>query len=216
MSRHFVCFLWVVLFSLTPAVLAQDEFSADMYNTLNGKDKDMVQQAKIYMVKDKLRMEPQQRGEGMGGVVIVNMATQTSTVLMPQQKMYMEMPYGQGPQRQAFSFFRTGDVSNACGDWQKLPANHGATCRKVGNETVNGRNTVKYEGIKADGTTDYVWLDPNLRFPVKWQSKNGAGELRNISVGSQPASLFTVPAGYQKMQMPAGMPGGMPPNMQHP
>jgi hypothetical protein len=200
--------LWLVLLSLSAAAFAQDEFSADMYNTENGKD--LVPQGKIYMAKDKLRMETH-RG-GPGGVLIVNLATQTSAVLMPQQKMYMEMPYGQGPQRQAFPFFRTGDVSNACGDWQKLATNRGTTCRKVGSETVNGRSTVKYEGMQADGSTTYVWLDPNLRFPVKWQNKNDAGELRNINVGSQPASLFEIPAGYQKMQMPMGM----PPNMQHP
>jgi len=180
-----------------------------MYNTENGKD--LVPQGKIYMAKDKLRMEVHRAGPG--GVLIVNMATQTSTVLIPQQKMYMEMPYGQSPQqRQAFTFFRTGDVSNACGDWQKLAANRGTTCRKVGNDTVNGRNTVKYEGTRADGTTSYMWLDPSLRFPVKWQGKNDAGELRNINVASQPASLFEIPAGYQKMQMPMGM----PPNMPHP
>lgn len=212
MRRHFVHFLWFVLISLSAAAFAQDEFSADMYNTQNGKD--LVKLGKIYMAKDKLRMEVFRSGPG--GALIVNMATQTSTVLMPQQKMYMEMPYGQSPQqRQAFTFFRTGDVSNACGDWQKLAANRGTTCRKVGNETVNGRNTVKYEGTYTDGTTSYVWIDPSLRFPVKWQDKNDAGELRDINVGSQPASLFEIPAGYQKFQMPAGMPG-MPPNVQHP
>jgi hypothetical protein len=207
--RNLVRFLLLVLFSFTAAAFAQDEFSADLYNAQNGKD--LVSQGKIYMAKDKLRMETQQRGSP-GGVLIVNLATQTSSLLMPQQKMYMEMPYGQGPQRQAFSFFRTSDVSNACGDWQKLATNRGATCRKVGSETVNGRSTVKYEGIQADGTTSYVWLDPGLRFPVKWQTKSGGGELRNINVSSPPASLFEIPAGYQKMQMPMGM----PPNMQHP
>ena len=209
MHRNFAHFLWLVLLSLSAAAFAQDEFSADMYNAQSGKD--LVSQGKIYMAKDKMRMEPRQQSGG-GGVLIVNLATQTTAMLMPGQKMYMEMPYGQGPQRQSFNFFRTGDVSNACGDWQKLATNRGGTCRKVGSETVNGRSTIKYEGTKADGETSYVWLDPSLRFPVKWQGKNGAGELRNINVGSQPASLFEIPAGYQKMQMPMGM----PPNMQHP
>jgi hypothetical protein len=39
---------------------------------------------------------------------------------------------------------------------------------------------------------------------VKWQGKDSGGELRNIQEGSQPASLFEVPAGYTKMDM-----GGM-------
>jgi hypothetical protein len=126
---------------------------------------------------------------------------------MPERKTYMEFPQGQGPQQRAFNYFRAGDVQNACDDWQKLATNHGATCKKIGSETVNGRSTVKYEGTSSTGDTNYFWLDPSLRFPVKWQGKNGTGELRNISVGSQPSSLFEIPAGFQKFQMPAGMPG---------
>lgn len=211
MRRHLICSLWLLLLTLTVAAVAQDEFSADIYNTQNGKDKDMAQQAKIYMAKDKLRIESHQQ-RGPGGVVIVNLQTQVNDVLMPERKMYMEMPQGQGFQRQAYPFFRTGDVANACADWEKLATNHGTTCKKIGSETVNGRNTIKYEGTRADGTVSDVWIDPSLRFPIKWKTNNGEGELRNISVGSQAASLFEVPSDYQKMQMPAGM----PPNMQHP
>lgn len=214
MPRHFVRLLCLVLFSLSAMAVAQDEFSGDLYNANAGKDPTL--QAKIYMAKDKMRIEPQQqqpRG-GMGGsLVVFNLTTQTTDVLMPERKMYMEFANGQGPQQRAFNYFRPVDAQNACGDWQKMSSNHTTSCKKIGSETVNGRDTVKYEGIQADGTTSYVWLDPALRFPVKWQGKNAAGELRNISVGSQPASLFEIPSGFQKMDM-GGM--GMPPNMPHP
>jgi len=36
---------------------------------------------------------------------------------------------------------------------------------------------------------------------VKWEGKNASWELRNIQEGSQPASLFEVPAGYTKFDM---------------
>ncbi len=78
------------------------------------------------------------------------------------------------------------------------------SCHKVGNETVNGRNTVKYETTNASGDVKHFWLDPKLRFPVKWDGKNNGGELRNIQEGPQPASLFEIPAGFTKMDM-----GGM-------
>ena len=105
-------------------------------------------------------------------------------------------------QRTAYNFFRTGDVEAACSDWMQLPQNKGGSCRKVGNETVNGRSTVKYEGTNAKGETGDVWLDPKLRFPVKWEGKNGSWELRNIQEGTQPASLFEIPADYKKFDMP--------------
>jgi hypothetical protein len=115
--------------------------------------------------------------------------------------MYMEVPAQMANQRSAYNFFRTGDVENACSDWLQMQQNKGGTCHKVGSETVNGRSTVKYEGTNASGDTGTVWLDPKLRFPVKWQGKNGTGELRNIQEGSQPSSLFEVPSDYKKFDM---------------
>jgi len=185
------------------AVLAQTEFSADMVNT--SKDSNAVQ-AKIYFAKDKMRFESAEKAQrGMGGAMIMNLATQTSTVIMDQQHMYMEMPVQMASQRVAYNFFRTGDAEAACADYLQQARNKGGSCHKVGSETVNGRSTVKYEGTSATGESNTFWIDPKLRFPVKWQGTNGSsGELRNIQEGAQPASLFEVPAGYTKMDM-----GGM-------
>jgi hypothetical protein len=43
---------------------------------------------------------------------------------------------------------------------------------------------------------------------VKKQDENGTWtvEFENIHLGPQDPSLFEIPAGYQKMEMPAGMP----------
>ncbi|MFZ0733291.1 MAG: hypothetical protein WAM79_13260 [Candidatus Sulfotelmatobacter sp.] len=176
--------------------LAQ-EFSADIVNT--GRE-GAGKKAKIYFAKDKMRIESaEQRG---GGAVIVDLAAHTSTILMDQQHMYMEMPVQMADKRDPYHFFHIGDVENACSDWLAQPSNKGGTCHKVGTETVNGRSAVKYEGTNAEGKSGTVWLDPKLHFPLKWQGENGqTGELQNIKEGSQPASLFEIPAGYQKFDM---------------
>ena len=183
-------------------VLAQAEFSAEIVDL---QKPGTPTQAKIFFAKDKIRIESTTGGPRSGGAVIVNFATQTSTVLMAQQHMYMEMPAQTQNQRMGYAsaFFRVGDVEDACGDWQKM-GHQGASCHKVGSETVSGRNTVKYETTSASGDVSHFWLDPKLRFPVKWQGKGSGGELRNIQEGTQPASLFEVPAGFTKMDM-----GGM-------
>lgn len=197
--------IFAVVASAT-AVFAQEDFSAQMVNTQTGKEAKI--EAKIYVTKDKMRIEPQNQTPGRGGVVIINFGSQTSDVLVPEQKLYMEFGLGQGPNGQRLGmFFRPAQIDDACGDWQKLASNRDGTCKKIGSETVNGRKTVKYEGSFANGNTSYVWLDTDIVFPIKWEGKNSSGELRNISEGSQAASLFTVPSDYQKMQMPAGMPG---------
>lgn len=196
------CF--IVLMFAADFVLAQTEFSADIVDL---QKPGTPTQAKIYFAKDKMRIEPQASSPRGGGAVIVNFATQTSIVLMTQQHMYMEMPAQAQSQRMGYAsaLFRAGDVENACGDWQKISHAQSGSCHKVGDETVNGRSTVKYEGTNANGDVSQFWLDPKLRFPVKWQGKNNSGELRNIQEGSQPANLFEPPAGFTKMEMPGGM-----------
>jgi len=195
------CFFALML--AASIALAQTEFSAEIVDL---QKVGSPSQAKMYFAKDKIRIEPQSSGPRGGGAVIMNYATQTATVLMAQQHMYMEMPAQAQSQRMAYAsaFFRTGDVENACGDWQKMGHN-GGSCHKVGSETVNGRSTVKYEGTNANGDVSHFWLDPKLRFPVKWEGKNSGGELRNIQEGTQPASLFEIPAGFTKMDVGAMM-----------
>lgn len=189
---------WCAVVLISGFALSQTEFSATVVNS-NNKD---TATHKIYFAKDKMRFEAQEQSNPRGGgVFILDMARQTSTVLMPQQHMYMEMPAQAQSQRGLYSFFQTGDVENACADWERLPHHKAGTCHKVGNEVVNGRRTVKYEGANENGDVSQVWLDPKLRFPVKWQGKNDGGELRDIQEASQPASLFEIPAGYTKMDI---------------
>jgi len=201
--------VFVFCFSAIAAV-AQEDFCADMVDTSPAKAG--TTKAKICATKDKLRIEPQGSGAEKA-VMITNLSTHTSDALMPERKMYMEFNQGQGPGMQYWSraLFRPSDVNNACTEWLKLPNNRGGTCKNLGSETVNGRSTVKFEGTNTKGETGYAWVDKKIGFPIKWQEKNDTWELQNIKEGSQPASLFEIPAGYQKFQMPMGMQ-----NMQRP
>jgi hypothetical protein len=171
---------------LAGAALAQTEFSADIVN--HDSHKADKAPAKVYFGKDKMRFDGRDSSDPRGGgSVIFDLNKQSWVVLMENRGM--------------FEFFRSGDVDNACSDWLKLDRNKGGTCHKVGSETVNGRNTVKYEGTNTKGESSAVWLDSKLRFPVKWDEKNGGGEMQNIKEGPQPASLFEIPAGYNKFDM---------------
>jgi hypothetical protein len=191
----------LTLLVVASSAFAQTEFSADMVS--HGRDKNA---AKIYSGKDKMRFDAKDKDpdQRKSGTVILDFSTESWTVLIPQQHMYMVMPSSTMENRGMFHFFRTGDVENACGEWLQLQDNKGGTCHKAGSETVNGRSTIKYEGTNSKGESSTVWFDSKLRFPVKWDDKNGGGELQNIQEGPQPASLFEIPAGFNKMDM-----GGM-------
>lgn len=201
--------LSIVLLCLSGFAVAQQDFSADIVNT---KQDRMSTPGRIYLTNGKMRFESQDQTPGHSGIMIMNLDTRTIDMLIPERKMYLESAANAGPATaRTWNYFRPTDVSNACADWLKLAVKPGGTCRKIGAETVNGRNTIKYEGSSADGQTSTVWLDTKLAFPIKWQQgTNSSGELQNIKEGSQPPSLFEIPAGYQKMEMPMGMPPNMP------
>jgi len=191
------CF--VALLVAASFALAQTEFSADVVDTAHQKAGRGP--TKVYFGKDKMRFDSEDSDPRSGGPVIFDFSNESWVVLMTKQHMFMQMPSQMMEKRGMFHFFRTGDVENACSDWLKLRHSEHGTCRKVGNESVNGRNTVKYEGTNDNGETSTVWLDSKLRFPLKWQGKNSGGELQNIQEGSQPSSLFEIPAGFTKFDM---------------
>ncbi len=80
-------------------------------------------------------------------------------------------------------------------------------CREIGTETVSGRSATKWQmqmrTMTMQSGTGYVWVDSQLNTAVKWDfSDQEAGELDNIQHGPQPASLFDLPAGYRKQDLP--------------
>jgi hypothetical protein len=175
------------------AALAQVDFSADLVN-LSASN---TFPTKVFATQDKLRFQGQDRSGRTNSIMIVDLAAGTSIVLMPQQHLYVQENRPQIP-GQGVTFFQPKDVEDACGEWQKMAHAGKDKCRKVGHEAANGRDAVKYERTSAKGDVNDVWIDAVLRFPVKWKSSAGVGELRNIKTDPQPAELFEIPPGYTR------------------
>ena len=198
--------VFAVLLLLVPYSVAQipqlTPFAADMQ--VNSKSGTEVT-GKIYITPEHMRSEMQT--QGFGGVVITTFATKTVDVLMPQQHMYMEMTGKDMPNRPgatpSLKPFR--DPSNPCA------YEEGATCKKIGTESVNGRSCDHWQITDKNGKVVNVWIDQKLHFPIKTVTGDTTIQLTNIQEGSQPASLFQIPAGYQKMDMSQMMQGMRPP-----
>ncbi len=152
-----------------------------------------------------MRIEPQHDQTNGTAIMIWNTAAHQYFVLMPERHVYLEL--GSPMMQQAVTFWRPVDVNNACPDWEKLAAQLKTTekmgsCKRVGDDAVNGRAAVKYEGTSADGKKSEVWLDSKLRYLIKVKDAEGDGmEFRNIHEGALAGSLFEIPPGYQKMDM---------------
>lgn len=181
------------------------QFSADMQATGRGGGMN----GKIYFGDKKMRFDMNMGGREQ--YMIHDMATQTSYMVMPQQKMYMEMHAnamgGRGPGAR-MSQIKPVDPANPC----SMDENY--TCKKEGTETVNGRSCDKWVFTSKNNASDTrtVWIDQKLHFPIKTVGSEGeTWEMSNIQEGTQPASLFEVPSGYQKMDMGGMMGGRRPP-----
>lgn len=196
MGRSFLLrVLCIAAFCLACTCVFAQEFSADMVTT----EHNAPHNAKLYVIKNKIRIDTM---DGRKGTVVLNYDTQKIMVVMDQQHMYMETSFGQAQKEgNQVMFFQAMDPEDACTDWQKMSTNSAGSCHKVGDDVVNGRPAVKYATVSNDGKSGTVWIDKELKFPVKWDEKDGSGELKNIQMGSQSASLFEPPAGYQKFDM---------------
>ncbi|MEW6107707.1 MAG: DUF4412 domain-containing protein [Nitrospirota bacterium] len=186
-KRHLTILIFLISLFCIVASSYAFEFSADTVMTSEGHK----MTGKIYAKSDRFRMEVT-KPEHM--ITITRMDKKVVWNIMPSEKMYMEMPFDP---RQAPKTEIIGEID------RKL----------MGSETIDGHPTKKYLITYRDGKrTDkvYQWWATDINFPVKTADVNNhwVQEYKNIKLGSQPNSLFEVPSGYSKMNMPA-MPGGM-------
>jgi hypothetical protein len=191
----------IVVLALTlswPVIATAAEFSADMIMSGGGDE----ETGKVFIKGRLHRMELMEDGK----LAAINISRPDKGVnwnLMPDEKMYMEMPL----------------TEIGYEDIESLESK--TTMTVLGNETVNGYKCEKrrYESNDKTEGPVIVWFSPKLGYPVKilTLAYGGEGDMtleyRNIKIGKVPDSIFEVPKGYKKFAipgMPAGMPGGMP------
>ena len=164
------------------------EFSADTIMTFKGEQKML---GKMFYKKDMFRMDMKSPDD-------VSMITRLDKKLvwnvMHRERMYMELPISSA-KRPMVEERLEGEIE------RKL----------VGKETIDGHPTEKYlVTYKSNGKQEqiYQWFATDIKFPIKTQSVDNSWsqEFRNINIKEQPVSLFEVPSGYKKFQMPEGMP----------
>jgi outer membrane lipoprotein-sorting protein len=172
---------------------ADVEYSADEQM----ETEDMAMEAKIFHAQGKERRE-QEMG-GMQQIMIMRTDRGVVWMLMPEQKMYMEMKMGQGEDNSA-------DLKDYTIEYSV-----------VGEEVVNGINTTKNKVIVTDKKGNkfggFMWVamegimvKMDTVSKVEGSKMRVKMERRNIKIGKQDPKIFEIPAGYNKMSMP-GMGG---------
>lgn len=85
-----------------------------------------------------------------------------------------------------------------------MPNGQSMELKMIGNETLDGRAVEKWEMTTAipdrQPLRTFQWYDPELKLSVREEFPGGqVRELNRIRLGTQPDELFTVPAGYSRM-----------------
>ena len=202
MLRRIVAACFLLTFLILANIALAQEFSADVVS----QKSDNAGMKKVYAAKDKVRFELQGANPQMGpSAILFDDAKHTYTVILTERRMYMDAPVTV-VKPILTHFWRVDDPNDACPEWKKTAEEAGTyknwgSCTKIGSDTLNGRDTVKYEGVSNKGEKSHIWVDSKLRCVVKTDEGAGGFELRNIQEGSQPASLFEIPSGYTKFDM---------------
>jgi len=127
-------------------------------------------------------------------------------LVRPAQRVYMDARQSS----RVTQLFVTVDPDDPCPQWQAMTKIAGPSdlrsqrdvewhCERMGSETIEGRNTVRFQAVSQDGQRRSGWIDPLLRFPLKIAAEGGTiFELKSIVEGLQPMSGFEIPAGFLK------------------
>jgi hypothetical protein len=201
-----------VMFGAPLIAMQLPDFSADTVNTTNGK----VSRGKIYHTANKDRLDTTMHLPAMMGRAARDSETHMITdreqkliyLVDPQKKSIlvnhaMQIVSDEGPD---------GNTDKSCAELAKasgsMVAMKGASnCKQLGSENVNGRAAAIWEVHVGMGAIQFgtwtVWVDSQLKMTVKWRTADGTtGELENIQLGPQPASLFVLPADYRRQDLP--------------
>ena len=187
----------IVLFIVTMFILPlYGQFKAKMVYNSMGKERAFT----VYSADAGYRYEFDE--DGQEGAIIVTKSSQQVIILMPQQKMAMKSPpessmsMGSDPLKSYEYHQKTGILKNA------------------GKETINGVECTKSILYNKDNPTQKMftmWYSEKYKFPIKMinhidGSENSGMELRDIEPWEPGTDSFSIPEGYQIMEMGAMMP----------
>ncbi len=153
------------------------EYSVEMISTDAGKEvKGMLYVTGNFMCLESTVM-------GSKAITIIRQDKGVLWTLMPELKMYIEVPLQPGATPAPLP--PTNTV------WQK-----------VGEEILDGETVEKWTGtfeVQKQPLVMTYWISKSTKVPVQTQFKRDLNKWKNLKAGPQDSKLFELPAGYKKM-----------------
>jgi hypothetical protein len=174
------------------------QFSADLIDTKAAGSPD-VPRGKIFVANSDVRIEAPNDADGF---FIIQRDRSAAYLVRPAHHLYMDAAQSS----LLTQILVPVDPNDPCPQWQAMATIAGAAangaqwrCERFGTEKIDGRDTVLYRAISPQNQSNESWIDSGLGFPIRLMMADGTRiDLANIQQGPQAASLFEVPADYQK------------------
>jgi len=136
--------------------------------------------------------------DGQEGIIIVKKGSPEVIILMPQQKIAMKSP-AESPMSMGNDPLKSYEYHKTMG-----------LLKEVGKETVNGIECTKFELWNKENSSQKmytVWLSDKYEFPIKMVNhidgeEESGMEIRDIEPWTPDANSYSIPEGYQVMEMP--------------
>lgn len=193
-------FIAAVFFLLSVVAYAQPPqimpFTADLQiSTTNPQANFQDITGKVYAGNGHVRMNMDSGGHSTA--LITDFATRTTDVLLIDQKMYIEHKADalRGQKDMMTDSLKPYDPANPCASEPDV------TCKKIGVEEVSGRTCDHWEVTDKKGRVTNLWIDRQLHLPLKVITKDATMLLSNVTEGEPDAELFTIPAGFHKLDL---------------
>jgi hypothetical protein len=187
--------LWLAASALSAPA---QQFSADLIRTDAGRAEPRPA-GKLNVLNNNVRIET---SDIPGGFFLVLGDADAVYFVRPAQKIFMNAKQSSLLTQVLVAV----DPNDPCRQWQAAARIAGAAdqstewrCERSSDDTVDQHRTIIYQAISPQGRRYLGWINPQLRFPVRLHSEDGAVvELVNIQEAPQLESLFVVPPGYRK------------------
>jgi hypothetical protein len=144
---------------------------------------------RMYFSNGGMLMRVETNATAQQAYMIVDRTAQRTTMVMPAQHMYVDMP-SRGPMQNGMVL--TDDMQ----------------FRRTGTDTIAGIGCTVWEAHGPRGDGSACITDDGVMLRAKSSDGRGLMEATQVSYGPQSPTLFQPPAGFTRMQMPAGMPPG--------
>jgi hypothetical protein len=191
--------LGVALMLITCSLSAwAEEFSADIVTT-GAPAASAPRVGKIYVQNDEIHIAIP---DLPAGFFLLDAARPSAYFVEPAGKLFMDAKQT-SPLTQILVPL---DPNDPCPRWRTMAVAAGATdangswtCQSIGKDSLDGRNVLLYRTFTSWRRTNLIWIDPQLKFPLRIRSDDGTTvDLKNLREGPQEASLFALPATYRK------------------